>query len=139
MHLDPTAYIRLSAPNSLGASASGAAFATSTGDVLEVACYGAGVFRLRIGASTKPDYGLVVGRAQRCEVAQPEPGVWSFSSGGTRFELTGEPLRFRLLHDEQPLLTSIPDEHFRGFTRLPAIGRTRNGAQWLAAVALASG
>lgn len=139
MQLDPTAYIRLTAPNSLGSSASGAAFATSTGDVLEVACFGAGVFRMRIGANTKPDYGLVVGRAQRCEVAQPEPGVWSFSSGGTRFELTGEPLRFRLLRDEQPLLTSITDEHFRGFTRLPTIGRTRNGAQWLVAFALTSG
>src|SRR5258708_28615096 len=112
MHLDPTAYIRLSAPNSLGASASGAAFATSTGDVLEVACYGAGVFRLRIGASTKPDYGLDVGRAQRCEVAQPQPGVWSFSSGGTRFQPTGEPPPLPLLHHQPPPLTSITPEPF---------------------------
>ena len=45
MHLDPTAYFRLTAPNSLGTSASGAEFATSTGDVLGVACFGAGIFR----------------------------------------------------------------------------------------------
>src|SRR5258708_36340416 len=72
MHLDATAYFRLTASNSLGTSASGAEFATSTGDVLAVACFGAGIFRIRVGASTKPDYGLVVARAQRCEVTQPD-------------------------------------------------------------------
>jgi alpha-D-xyloside xylohydrolase len=139
MQLDPTAYIRLSAPDSLGTSASSGAFATNTGDVLEAACFGTGVFRLRIGANTLPDYGLVVGRAQRCDITQTDPGVWSFAAGGTRLELTGEPLRIRLLHDEQPIITSITDEHFRGFSRLPVIGRTRAGQQWIASFALASG
>ena len=37
MHaLDPAAYLRLDAPHSLGATAAGASFATSTGDILEV-------------------------------------------------------------------------------------------------------
>ena len=139
MPFDPTAYIRLSASDSLGTSASGGAFATSTGDVLEVACFGAGVFRLRIGANTRPDYGLVVGRAQRCDITQTDPGVWSFAAGPTRLELTGEPLGLRLLHDEHPVMTSITDEHFRGFPRLPVIGRTRAGQQWIASFALASG
>ncbi len=139
MQLDTAAYIRLTASGSLGMSASGGAFATSTGDVLEVTSYGPGVFRLRIGANTRPDYGLVVGRAQRCDITQVDPGVWSFAAGGTRLELTGEPLRIRLLHDEQPIITSITDEHFRGFARLPVIGRTRNGQQWIASFALASG
>src|SRR5258708_14445828 len=102
-------------------------------------CFGAGIFRIRVGASTKPDYGLVVARAQRCEVTQPDEGVWSFAAGGLRLELTGEPLKIRVLHDEHPLLTSVTDEHFRGFTRLPVIGRTRNAAQWIAAFALVSG
>src|SRR5258708_15714288 len=102
-------------------------------------CFGAGIFRIRVGASTKPDYGLVVARAQRCEVTQPDEGVWSFAAGGSRLELTGEPLKIRLLHDEHQLLTSVTDEHFRGFTRLPVIGRTRNAGQWLAAFALVSG
>ncbi len=137
MQLDPAAYIRLTAPNCLDTSASGAAFATSTGDVLEIACFGSGVFRMRVGANTKPDYGIVVARAQRCEITRGDP--WSFAAGGARLELSGEPLRFRLLHDAQPLLSSITDEHFRGFTRLPPIGRTRDGSQWLAAFALASG
>jgi alpha-D-xyloside xylohydrolase len=139
MHFDSAAYIRLNVPNSLGTSASGAAFATSTGDVLEVSCYGPGTFRVRVGPNTKPDYGLVLGRAQRCDVAQADPAAWSFSTGGTRLELGGEPLAIRLLHDEQLLLGSITDEHFRGFTRLPVIGRTRGGEQWVASFALASG
>jgi alpha-D-xyloside xylohydrolase len=135
--LDPAAFIRLTAPHCLDRSASGAAFATSTGDVLEVGCFGPGVFRMRAGANTRPDYGLLTARAQRCEIAQGE--TWTFASGGSRLELTGEPLRFRLVHGEQTVLSSITDEHFRGFTRFPAIGRTRDGAQWLAALALASG
>ena len=139
MQFDPTAYIRISAPNSLGMSASGGAFATSTGDVFEIECYGPGVFRLRVGPNTKPDYGLVLGRAQRCEAAQTDAGAWSFTAGGTRLELTGEPLAFRLVHEAKPLLGSITDEHFRGFPRLPVIGRHRSGAQWLCSFALASG
>ena len=36
-------------------------------------------------------------------------------------------------------LGSITDEHFRGWTRLPTFGRVRQGGQWIAAFALASG
>src|ERR1700692_3963621 len=139
MKLDTTAFIRLDAPNSLGASASGAAFATNTGDILEVACFGPGIFRLRVGPNTCPDYGLVLGRAQRCDVAQPAPAVWTFTSGSARVEIGGAPLSIQLFHDEQRVLASITDEHFRGFTRLPVIGRARTGAQWIAAFALGSG
>ena len=138
MQFDSASFIRLDASNSLGASASGAAFATNTGDVLEIACFGPGIFRLRAGPNTRPDYGLVVGRVQRCDVAQRDR-AWTFSAGNTRLELTGEPLSLRLIHDEHLVLASITDEHFRGFTRLPVIGRTRPGQQWVAAFALASG
>src|SRR2546421_2930893 len=61
MQLDPPPYLRLTAPNCLGTSASGAAFATSTGDVLEITCFGAGIFLMRVGPNTKPAYGLVTG------------------------------------------------------------------------------
>ncbi len=138
MHFDATAYLRLDAPHGLGTTASGASFATSTGDILEVTCYGPGVFRLRVGPSTRPDYGIVVGRAKACTVAQ-EPPAWKFNAGEATLELTGTPLRFRLLWKGQPVLSSITDEHFRGWTRLPAFGRMRSGGQWTAAFALASG
>ena len=37
------------------------------------------------------------------------------------------------------MLGSITDQHFRGWTRLPAFGRLRQGGRWTAAFALASG
>src|ERR1700687_6349974 len=110
MQLDTTAFIRLDAPNSLGATASGAAFATNTGDIFEVACFGPGTFRLRVGPNTRPDYGLVLGRAQRCDVAQPAPGLWTFTSGNARLEIGGEPMSMQLFHDEQRSLASMNGE-----------------------------
>jgi alpha-D-xyloside xylohydrolase len=139
MQFDTTSFVRVDASSSLGTSVSGASFATSTGDILEVGSFGPGVLRIRVGPNTKPDYGLVVARAQRCEVTQPSPGMWSFTAGDTCLELTTEPLKFRLLFEGKPVLGSITDEHFRGFTRLPVIGRARGGTHWVSAFALASG
>jgi alpha-D-xyloside xylohydrolase len=139
MQFDTTAYTRLDATNSLGASASGGAFATSTGDILEISSFGAGIFRLRVGPNTRPDYGLIVGRAQRCEMQQSVRGTWAFATGNTRLEVVGEPFKLRLVHDEHIVLTSITDEHFRGLPRLPVIGKARSGQQWVASFALASG
>ena len=139
MPFDPTAFLRLDALQSLGTSATGASFATSTGDILEVSCHGPGVFRLRVGPNTKPDYGLVVGRAKACTVAQGDDGTWPFTAGESTLELGAVPLRFRLLHRGAPVTGSITDEDFRGWTRLPTFGRLRQGGQWIAALALASG
>ena len=139
MPLDPTTYLRLDSPQSLGASASGASFATSTGDILEVSCFGTGAFRMRIGPNTKPDYGLVQGKARACTVAHEQDGRYTFAAGDALLEIAESPLRFRLLHRGQPVLGSITDEHFRGWTRLPTFGRVRQGGQWIASFALASG
>ena len=139
MLLDPAAYLRLDVEGSLGSTSTGASFATSTGDMLEVTAYGGGTFRLRLGPNTRPDYGLLVGRAQTCAMAQPEPGVWTFASGDATLELYGAPLRIRVLWRGNPVLTSITDEHFRGWTRLPTFGRSQRGGLWTASVALQSG
>ncbi len=96
MQLDPSDYLRLDVPHSLGATAAGASFATSTGDILEVECFGEGMFRLRLGPNTRPDYGIVVGRASECTVAQRLPGVWTFTAGDSVLEISGAPLRIRL-------------------------------------------
>jgi len=139
MLLDPSAYLRLEVEGSLGTSATGASFATSTGDMLDVAAYGGGAFRLRLGPNTRPDYGLLVGRAQPCTVTQPEPGLWTFVNGDATLELRSAPLRIRVLWQGNPVLTSITDEHFRGWTRLPTFGRSQRGGLWTASVALQSG
>jgi alpha-D-xyloside xylohydrolase len=139
MHFDSSAFVRLDSPQSLGASGSGASFATSTGDILEVSCYGPGVFRLRVGPNTKPDYRLVQGRAKSCTVTREQDGRYTFAAGDGVLEIAGAPLRFRVLHRGKPVLASTTDEHFRGWTRLPTLGRVRQGGQWMAAFALGSG
>jgi alpha-D-xyloside xylohydrolase len=139
MRLDSSDYLPIEASSSLGASASGASFATSTGDMLEIGSFGPGIFRLRVGPNTRPDYGLIAARAQRCDVAQPSRGLWTFSASDGSLELAGTPLTLRLLHAGKPVLASITDRTRGGRTRLPAIGRARHGQSWLAAFALASG
>ena len=139
LHFDPTNYLRLEDPRAIDTSSAGASFATSTGDILEVTSYGPGVFRVRVGPNTRPDYGIVVGRSKSCTVGAPSPNVTSFSAGEATLEISGGPLRFRLLWQGAPVLASIADQHFRGFTRLPTFGRIRAGGEWTAGIALASG
>ena len=125
MFLDPSAYLRLDVEGSLGATSTVASFATSTGDLLEVTAYGGGAFRLRVGPNTRHDYGLLVGRARGCTMAQPAAGLWTFADGDATLEVTFAPLRLRVLWKGAPVLTSITDEHFRGWTRLPSFGRSQ--------------
>ncbi len=139
MLLDPAAYLRIEALNSLGSTSSGVSFATSTGDLLEITAYGSGTFRLRLGPNARPDYGLIVGRAKPCTVSQPAARAWTVAAGDATLEIAGAPLRFRLLWKGAPVLSSITDEHFRGWTRLPSFGRVKRGGLWTAAFALASG
>ncbi|MEO8536608.1 MAG: TIM-barrel domain-containing protein [Betaproteobacteria bacterium] len=139
MQLDPADYLRLDVPHSLGATAAGASFATSSGDILDVECFGEGVFRLRLGPATRPDYGILVGRAKSCTVAQRLPGTWTFTAGESQLEISGAPLRITLAWKGDVVLRSITDEHARGGTRLPTFGRLRQGGLWTAAFALASG
>ena len=139
MLLDPAAYLRLEIEGSLGATSTGASFATSTGDMLEVTAHAGGAFRMRLGPNTRPDYGLLVGRARACTTSQPGPRLWTFVNGDATLEVAGAPLRVRLLWKGAPVFTSVTDEHFRGWTRLPGFGRSPRGGLWTAAFALASG
>ena len=75
MQPDPADYLRLDVPHGLGATAAGASFATSSGDVLEVECFGPGAFRLRVCLSTRPDCDLLVARPKVCDVAPREHGT----------------------------------------------------------------
>lgn len=139
MHLDPSDYLRLDIPQSLGATSAGVSFATSSGDILEVECFGSGAFRLRAGPNARPDYGIVTGRPRPCEVAQSQPGVWSLRAGDSTLEIACAPLSIRLLWKDEPVLVTVTDEHARGGTRLPTLGRLRQGGLWTTAFALASG
>jgi hypothetical protein len=124
MPFDPAGFLRLDALQSAGTSATGAAFATSTGDMLEVGSCGPGVIRLRVGPSTRPDYGLVAARAKACAVEKDAEGTWTFAAGETTFELTPEPLRFRLARS--PTSTSAAP---RACRRSAGCGRAGAGSR----------
>jgi alpha-D-xyloside xylohydrolase len=137
--VDSAAYLRLDALQPFGTTPSGASFATSTGDILEVTCHGPGIFRLRIGPRTLPDYGIVVGRTKPCTVVHERGQPSRFDAGDASLWIGGAPLRVTLAWRGKPVFGSITDEHYRGWTRLPAFGRLRSAAQWIAAFALDSG
>jgi alpha-D-xyloside xylohydrolase len=81
-----------------------------------------GVVRLVLGdAGTLPDYGFV--------------DTAGFAPGAAALALTAEPLTATLLALDGAALGPITDEHFRGWTRLPAFGRGADG-MWSAAFAL---
>ncbi len=135
--LDAAAYLRIDAPQTFGTSASGASFATSTGDILDVACFGPGIFRLRLGPNTKPDYGILVGRAKACTTTRVDGG-WRFEAGDGALVVHGTPLSCALQWKGADVLASTTDEAVHGGTRIPAFGRLRTGNQWTAAFALPS-
>src|SRR5580765_6329152 len=118
MPFEAASFLRLDALQSVGMSASGAEFATSTGDILQVSCYGPGVFRLRVGPNTRPDYGLVVARTKACTTARGDAGSWRFTAGETTLELRTAPLSFRMLHRGAVVASSITDEYIGGTARL---------------------
>jgi alpha-D-xyloside xylohydrolase len=139
MRIDPADALRLDVLHALGTSATGASFATSSGDVLDVQCYGPGVFRLRIGPAARADYGIVVARPQAAATAQPSRGAWTIACGASRLEIATDPLAFRLVWNDRVVLCSATDRDRADTPRLPALGRVRQGGLWSAAFALASG
>jgi alpha-D-xyloside xylohydrolase len=139
MQIDPADTLRLDVLHALGTSATGASFATSSGDVLDVQCYGPGVFRLRIGPAARADYGILVARPQAATTTQPSRGSWTIACDDARLEIASGPLAFRLFWKDRLVLCSATDRDRDGAPRLPALGRVRQGGLWSAAFALASG
>jgi alpha-D-xyloside xylohydrolase len=139
MQPDPGDYLSLDVPHSLGTTGAGASFATSSGDILEVECFGPGAFRLRVGPSTRADYGILIASPAACDVAQRRAGAWTFTAGESALELANAPLSIVLRWKGQVVLRSITDERLDGGTRLPTLGRLRQGGLWSAAFALATG
>ncbi len=137
MRFDGNAYERLQGLGFVAQREDGLALATDGGDPVEVACFGEGVFRLRVGPRINPDYGLIVGEPSRANFVPDMQGGWIVEAGDTRLEIEASPLRLRLLRAGREVLGSITDEHFRGWTRLPAFGKTKVGdSRWTAAFAL---
>ena len=110
-----------------------------------VASFGPGIFRLRLNAIAKPDYGLIV--AQPTDDAQTTrgPNALTMTTGKSSLTLESDAthaVNLTLRHKGKTLLTSITDEHFRGMAkpleamRIAPFGLT--STQAVAAFALSS-
>ncbi|MDQ7858124.1 MAG: glycoside hydrolase family 31 protein [Armatimonadota bacterium] len=127
----------------------GARLATAPAD-LEVSAYAPGIFRVRglaRGCAPGPDYGVLVGRAERSGRVRV-----TAAAGAVRLEATGPdgaplalevdstPVRVRLVRGGRTLLESSTDGHLRGGLRLPTLALEGDAAPgWWAAFALRSG
>ena len=137
---DPHRHQRLGSPSLLRRTNHGAVFDCG-GHGLTVEAHDDGVFRVRVGQSTAPHYGLLErpkarGRAD----LQPIAGGWRVSAANCWLDVLDSPLRLRLWRDGRLLLQSATDEHFAGYTRVPALGFEGEGEarSWCLGLALAS-
>ncbi len=141
MQLDPSRFARALRLIPLRSDASRATFEVELSDGRRldalVERYGDDAFRVRLGAQTLPDYGLVVATAKPLDIRSSPDGRTIVEGASSRLIVEQDPLRFVLERAETPLLTSITDQHFRGWSRWPAFGC--DGERWITSVALASG
>ena len=138
MQIDFTQYVRAETVTRAADAPAALVFATEIGP-LTIAKHGSD-WRLTFGRSTLPDYVLVDASAfTRPACVETAPGCYRLGDDSEWLELTSAPVRLRVGRKgwlDDPL-TSLTDEHFRGWTRLPAFARGPEG--WLAAFALDSG
>ncbi|MDX2102574.1 MAG: glycoside hydrolase family 31 protein [Alphaproteobacteria bacterium] len=104
---------------------------------LEITSPGLGMLRLRIGRTDLPDYGLMVEDLSPNGVSARtiDQGVMALV-GSLALTVTAEPTRFDVSYFGSPVLSTITDQHFRGWTRLPALARREDGRAWLLSLAL---
>ena len=136
LHFNPANYLRLEDPRAIDTSAAGAFVRDLYRRHLRRRQLRTGRVPTAHWPNTRPDYGILVGRSKPCTVAKPDAATTTLTAGDAMLEISGGPLR-RLLWRGAQILGSITDQHFRGFTRLPAFGRIRQGGEWTAALALA--
>ncbi len=110
-----------------------------------VASFGAGIFRLRLNAMAKPDYGLIVARPTDDGQMTRGDNWLTITTGKSSLTLESDAahaVNLTLRHKGKTLLTSITDEHFRGMAkpleamRIAPFGLTNSQA--VAAFALSS-
>ena len=129
MTTDPTAHARAEALVAVGQGR----FTTSIAP-MRIAVRG-DVWRITLGESTLPDYGFVDTNG----FAAPVGGDSVLDGATTTLTLGAEPATLTLRDAQGRLVLGPPtDEHFRGWTRLPALGSGADGL-WSAAFALDSG
>ncbi len=89
---------------------------------LRVSSYGDFAFRLQLNAEPSPDYGLLVANENPTTDQFGNQTETVFSLGDVELTIHHAPLAITLRRDGKTLLTSITDQHFRGYSRLPTFG-----------------
>lgn len=87
---------------------------------LSVTSFGPGIFRLRMNAIAKPDYGLIVAHADGLADAKQDAHSLTVTAGRASLTLESDAthaMNLTLRHKGKTLLTSITDEHFRGMAK----------------------
>ena len=127
-----SSFQRLSAVRFIDADAQCARFDVD-GNTLSVSAHAQDTLRLTFGQSRLPDYGLLQQPDATGRLAvTPQGEGWRVSSGDITLAIDAAPLRLTLSKAGKTLLESITDQHFRGRTRLPAIGLQPGGEQHVA-------
>ncbi len=117
--------------------ANGARFQTEAGP-LTLTATAPGVFRLRLGAADRPDYGIIAPDlpVAAAKVVAEDDGV-TLHTEDFRLEIAPDPVHFSLYHNDTRKIASADDGHFVRRFRLPPLARTADG--FVVSLALASG
>lgn len=89
---------------------------------IEVLTYGAKVFRVTVNPRPMPDYGLILVQPNASVDALHTDTTSVFTLDDCELEIEHTPVRLTLRRQGRVLLESITDQHFRGYSRLPAVG-----------------
>ena len=122
MNVDFTEFDRLVslAPNPSAANEVIATTADGKRVAITLASYGAGIVRLRVNPIAKPDYGLIVAKADDVGVYSHGANSISIAVGKVVCKLWSDAthsLQVALSSRGKPLLQSTKDEHFRGMAK----------------------
>ena len=98
------------------------------GDRIELAACAGDIIRLRLYREEGLRYPILaenIGEKKKAASFDGTTGTLSLVCGDTRLVVRQHPMRLSLYRGKALILQSIDDEHFRGWPRLPAIGRDR--------------
>ena len=87
---------------------------------LSVTSFGPGIFRLRMNAVAKPDYGPIVANADGLTDARQGANSLTVTAGRASLTLESDAthaVNLTLQHKGKTVLTSVTDEHFRGMAK----------------------
>lgn len=125
----------LAAPDS--SAPNRACFSSEAGEI-SITAFAPGVFRLTLGDTALPDYGIVVGAEQALSLSVEDCGeAFVCTAQGHSLCLEKDSLAVSLRRADETLIPVTEDAHFVRRFRLPPLARTENG--WFMSLGLPFG